>query len=332
MNIKNKKYPVTQPSLLVLLVLFSNSQFSYAKDLYTVGVSSSSTSDNIDLNTLQFSYINNQREHFWPYKKTKDSVIDFGIDLHNYNGQAEGTDFTGQHFEGIVGAQITDNAYIGLKLGQHNLDVPDTNSQQTRGTYDTYVHLGFKENITIKVNLADDYVYKYGLQPAGAREFLNAKMRTIDVNWKPIKTVRISFRRSKWILSDANTRYATNASILYGISPGWPWIWIGATYEKLEFDKVMPEYWTPNDFHAAGIIFESNFPIKENFTGGISASVTNSKEDNNSQGNGGSLNIGLDYNLTNTHTVRFNFSRIISQQKKSEWYENTFNISFNGSF
>ena len=330
----NNKNTITHNSsmytLLVLLLVYC--QTVHTKDLYTLGASSSSTSDNIDLDKIKFSYINNQREHFWPYLKSADSEYDWGVNLNYYDGQANGTEFTGQHIEGVFGFQFSEISYVGGSIGLHNMDVPDLNSQKDRGTYDIYAQLGLTSNFTLLFNIADNYVYQYGLQPAGTREFLNAEMRTAGFQWKPINTIRISGASSAWDLSDANTKKETKASILYGISPGWPWIWIGVSYEKLKYEMAKADYWTPENFRSVGLVFESSFPISENFTGALAATATNVKEDNNPKGNGNSLSVGLDYKLTKAHTLRLGFNRIVSQQEKSEWTEKTYSLSVNGSF
>lgn len=317
-------------TMLVLLIVYC--QTVHTKDLYTLGASSSSTSDNIDLDSVKFSYLNNQREHFWPYVKSADSEYDWGVNLHYYDGQANGTDFRGHHLEGVFGFQISEISYIGGSIGLHNLDVPDLDNQKERNTYNIFTNLGLTNNFSLLFSIADNYVYQYGLQPAATREFLNAEMRTAGFQWKPFNTIRISGASTTWDLSDSNTKRETKARILYGISPGWPWIWIGVSYEKLKYEIVKPDYWTPENFRSVGLVFESSFPISDNLTGAVAASTSNVKEDNNPKGNGNSINLGLDYKLTEAHTLRLGFDRIVSQQKKSTWSENTYKLSVNGSF
>lgn len=330
-NIKTITSATLTVSLTCLLFL-GYSKIAYTKDKYTLQATHSSTSDNIDLDILNISYISNLREHFWPYLKTGDSVFDWGIDFHRYDGQADGTEFLGYQLEGIFGIQVTDISYVGLKLGSHSLEVPSTNSRKNQETYDLYAQLGISKKFIVNLNFSDDYVYKFGLQPAGAREFLNAEIRTTGVTWRPFETLRISAQRSSWTLSDTNKKHENKASMLYGLSPGWPWIWAGVVYEKLEYTQSKPDYWTPTSFRSTGLAFESSFPISAGLTGAVAATVTSFKEDSNSNGNGGSLDIGLDYEIIQSYILRLGFSRIISQQGKSDWTENTYNISINRVF
>ncbi|MBE9525938.1 MAG: hypothetical protein IME94_03100 [Proteobacteria bacterium] len=315
-----------------MIILLVCCQISSAKDLYTVGGANSSSSDEIDLNTIQFSYISNRREQFWPYVESADSEWDWGINLYRYYGQATGTDFTGHHLEGVFGWHYSDKSYFRGTIGIHRLDVPSLDNQKDQKTYDLHAQFGITRNFYLLVNASEDYVYQLGLQPAAAREFLNAERWEAGFEWKPIESIRVSSTSSIWNLSDSNTRRENIARLLYGISPGWPWIWIGVSYEELEYDIVKSGYWTPASFRSVGLIFESSFPVSENLSGALSASLTNIKEDNNPEGNGGSITVGVDYKLTEIHTLRFEFNRILSSQQNSDWTENTYSLLLNGSF
>ena len=81
-----------------------------------------------------------------------------------------------------------------------------------------------------------------------------------------------------------------------------------------------------------GLEFESSIHITNDLSGSLSASLTRIKEDNNPIGKGGSILVGLDYKTTDIHTIRFEFSRILSSQQDSVWTENTYNLLLNGSF
>lgn len=324
--------PINLSVYVVFVVLLVYCQISMAKDLYTVGAANSSSSDDIDLKTIQFSYISNRREQFWPYEESADSEWDWGIDLYRYYGQGKGTGFTGHHLEGIFGWRYSTSSYFDGAIGIHRLDVPSFENQKDRITYDLHAQVGITRNFNLLLNVTEDYVYQHGFQPAGAREFLNAERWVAGFEWKPLTSIRISGTSSIWNLSDSNTRRENITRLLYGISPGWPWIWIGMSYEELMYDIVKPDYWTPENFRSVGLVFESSFPIIENLSGAFSASLTNTKEDNNPKGKGGSINVGLDYKLTRAHTLRFGYNRIRSSQESSGWTENTYNLSLNGFF
>ena len=58
----------------LITILLCLSQAASAENLYTLGVTSSSSSDDIDLNDVQLRYVNNRREYAWPYAESADSA------------------------------------------------------------------------------------------------------------------------------------------------------------------------------------------------------------------------------------------------------------------
>ena len=320
------------PACALLLISFLCCQPSYARDLQTVSKSHSSTSDDIDLTAIRFSYLSNQREYFWPYAELSDSEWDWGIDAHHYHGQTSGTDFNGQHLEGIIGWRYSESSYLNGRFGFHRLDVADQNDTRSRPTYDLNAHFGLADDFDLQINVTDDYVYALGMQPAGAREFLHADQWQMSFDYRVSDTVRMSGTASLWSLSDSNSRRQHSASLLYGISPVQPWIWAGVSYEYLRFFHAKPGYWTPYDYLSVNLVFESSFPIFENLSGALSASLSKIKEDQNPVGDGDSFNAGLDYALTENITLRVGISRITSVQSGSGWYEESYYLSLNGAF
>ncbi len=323
-------FRMTSYALLGILIFYC--KFIDAKDLYTDEVKTISTSDDIDLDIITFSYINNLRSHFWPYVEAADSDFDWGIVLHHYSGQASGTDFTATQLEGVLGWRYSDQSYFGLRAGGHYLEVPSQNDEKSRLTYEFDAQIGLFDNFNLQINAADDYVYQEGLQPAGAREFLNAQKRLAGFEWKPFERIRVTASSSMWELSDSNVRKQSKVGMFYGISPSWPWIWAGIAYEKLSYNEAKPDYWTPGIFHSRGIVFESSFPVTDKLAAAFSGSIYKIEENNFSEGDGDSVFAGLDYKLTDNHTLRFKMSRIHSRQAESDWSEDTYSLSLNGSF
>ena len=304
-----------------------------AKDLYTAGFERSTTSDGNDLNTYTLQYLSNRRDHFWPYVNDADSDFDWGLLLHRYSGQAAGgNDFTGLQYEGILGWRYSQSAYFSTHFGSHRLDVPNENNAIDRFTYQVDALFTVTPKIKLNLHAANDFVYQYGLQPGGSNQFLNAQQWQGFFEWTPIPTIRINFSDSSWSLSDENTQHEYQVNILYGISPEWPWIWVGLNYDHLGYDETKTGYWSPNDFYSYGLVLDSSFPIYGNLTGAISGSLSHINEDTNPEGDGNSVFVGLDYKLTKTQTLRLGASRIRSVQNNSDWTENLFRISLNGAF
>ena len=317
---------------VALMMLFVFGQTASAEDLYTLGAFSSSSSDDIDLNSVQFHYISNRREHFWPYEQSADTLWDWGFDIYRYIGESGGNDFTGHQFEGLFGWRFSDASYLGGTFGLHRLDVPDNSEQDDQWTYDLRAQFGVTNNFSVMLNAAEDYVYQLGLQPAGIREFLVAQTLEAGLTWNPVRVIRVTGLSSKWDLSDGNVRQEHQARLLYGISPGTPWVWLGVSYEELKYEEMKPDYWTPGRSRSIGLVFESHFVLLKDLAGSLSAGLSKIKEDDNPEGDGGYIFVGVDYNLTETHTLKFVYSRNRSIQQSSQWSENAYSLSLNGSF
>lgn len=316
---------------LVFLLLAACCHDAGARDLFTIDASRSSTSDHIDLNRIQYNYSSNRRGHDWPYEEAADSDWDWGIGLDSYSGKAVDTEFTGNRLQAMAGWRYARSGYIAVYGGAHQLDVPALDTQEIT-SYGVDAHLGITPAIKLGLTASDDYVYQEGLQPAGAREFLNAERWQANIEWGPVDTVRFAASGGAWNLSDANTRRESMVSLMYGISPEWPWVWLGARYENLKYDEARTDYWTPTRFRSLGIALESSFAISANLSGALSAGASRIREDDNPKGNGHYAVIGLDYKLTPRHVLRLGYHRIRSTQEGAAWLEQAYNLSVNGSF
>lgn len=329
-NVKKINRHITRCSILLLVV--TGIQTARAQDLYTLGVNKSRSSDDINLQTWYFRYISNRREQFWPYEESADSDWDLGLEAYRYSGDTSNINFTGRRLMWKLGHRYSRNIYLDGKFGTHRLDVPDAGGTKDRLTYALNANIGLSPSFHLMANTADDYVYTLGLQPAGVLEYLHARKRGAGFSWRPAQRIRVSGATSLWNLSDSNSRAAHQLRFLYGISPTWPWIWAGISYEKLRYEHAMPGYWSPENYMAYNLEFESSFPIVKNLVGSISGSLSHIKEDDNPTGNGDAVAAGVDYKLTDITTLRAQASYIHSVQSSSDWSETLYQLSINGSF
>jgi len=303
-----------------------------AKDLYTAGYSHSYTTDDITLNTSTLDYISNRREEFWPYQEDASSSVDWGIRVRRYDGAASGIDFTGLKAEGTLGWRYSPGTYFSADLGSHRLKVPSRSKDSERFTYKVAALMAVTSHVKLNLHAASDYVYQDFLQPAGVTQLLHGKQLRGRLEWQPAGKFRFNVGETAWRLSDDNRSRDYEANILYGISPDWPWIWVGLNYEHLAYDRTMPDYWSPTKFYSYGLVLDSSFPITDNLTGNLSGNLSRIKEEDFALGNGDFAYVGLDYKLTKNHTVRIGVSRRRSIQNNSTWEQKTAWISFNGSF
>ncbi|MEE9355118.1 MAG: hypothetical protein V3U75_05965 [Methylococcaceae bacterium] len=316
---------------ITVVACFFISGSCIAKDLYTLGTSSSRSTDDIDIKNIHLSYINNRREYFWPYEESDNRNIDWGFDYDRYYGKADNIKFVGNHLQGIIGKAISKSSYVSARIGLHSLNVPIQDSQDNRLSYEIFTDFGVSKKLNISLGIADDFIYQNGIQPAGVEEFLSAKKGRIALQWRPQDKLHISTKHSLWDMSDDNTRKQFNADMLYGLSTVKSWVWAGIAIEELQYENDREGYWSPKQFRSFGVVFESSVPVTDALSVGLSANWNRIKENNNPAGNGGSIYTGFDYKINSRYILRAGMSRIISSQGDSTWAENTYRFSINGA-
>jgi len=119
-------------------------------------------------------------------------------------------------------------------------------------------------------------------------------------------------------VSDGNNSFGFDAATMYGISPGWPWIWLGYGVSGLYFDENRIGYWSPKNFAAHGPRFDSSFPIYGDFSGILGANL-NFYEEDKTKGDGFLIAGGLQWGRYDGTNVRVLYTKIRSGQRQSPW-------------
>lgn len=119
-------------------------------------------------------------------------------------------------------------------------------------------------------------------------------------------------------ISDDNHGVSYDAAVMYGISPGWPWIWLGYGASGLYFEDAKVGYWSPEKFYTHGPRFDSSFPLYGEFSGIVGANLNFYKE-NETQGDGFLLSAGLQWGRYDGNNVRVLYTKIRSGQSQSPW-------------
>jgi len=79
---------------------------------------------------------------------------------------------------------------------------------------------------------------------------------------RPAKTVRAVYTQKIFYFNDANRRTDGDVSVMYGLSPDWPWIWVGAGYERLtDSNSNLGHYWAPRIFEDIGPRIDLAVPL-----------------------------------------------------------------------
>ena len=82
-----------------------------------------------------------------------------------------------------------------------------------------------------------------------------------NILYKPAKRWHLNYTHRSAYLNDSNTRSDDDASVMYGLSPDWPWIWIGAGYYRLTDSNTTNGYWAPRVFSSYGPRVDISVPL-----------------------------------------------------------------------
>ena len=312
--------------VLVIFTLFSFPALGEKKDLMSLSVDFNETSDNFDRRTAAFDYRSQRRELFWPWVEAATSRWDWGMKLAHVDGTVDVGDFSGQIVEGMIGGRPTPASYIEARLGRHRLNSDVSHGADSTLSYSLAASWKIVPSFSVYAQTADDFIYHHSLQSKAISDALTAETSVLRLQWRPRPDIRLGAGASRAEFSDSNVKRQYNFSALYGISPGWPWIWAGVAMETLSYDEEIDGYWSPSDFDAYGLQFESSFPINDRLSAVASATLNRNKENNQSWETGGHITIGTDYVISGKYHLRFNFNKL----RSPTWSENTFKLSLSG--
>lgn len=291
------------------------------RDLFSLGASSQHNSDDFDAVTYSLSYRNRRREWFWPWQEATSHGIDWGLDVDRSLGDLDHTDFRSVHVQGTLGTYLTSGVYLQAQVGQHDLqtDVGDRTTDSNRVT----AMLGLGRDFSFQLETARDFIYPEGAVPGGITEQLTARDSSASLRWRPHQRLRILAQGvyRQYDDDDENISQQANLNILYGISPSWPWVWAGVGAQGLRYDKQVSAYWSPEEFTAYGLRFDSSFPLGERLSGTAAANLDKLDEDG-SRGTGYFLQAGLQYRLYGELYARLSLTQSKSIQRTSTWSSN----------
>lgn len=131
-------------------------------------------------------------------------------------------------------------------------------------------------------------------------------------NWKS----SIAFGHSR--VSDANTGLFYDGSLMYGVSSGWPWIWLGYGFEGLNYKENRIGYWSPKNFFTHGPRLDSSFSLIGKFSGIFALNMNYYSEDGTS-GDGYLGAAGIQWGQYDGNNVRLMYTKIRSGQSQSPW-------------
>ncbi|HKZ74028.1 MAG TPA: hypothetical protein VJ011_08185 [Steroidobacteraceae bacterium] len=299
------------------------------RDLFQVGWLADETTDGFERREWLFTYRNHRRDMSWPWEESKAKDFDWGVDLRRNTGSSGDDGFEAHRFAGMLGKRFSPGLYAEVWLGNHRLDAPSRDASIT--TYEATVRLTAGDALDVRVQTGRDYLYREAFLPAGVTDLLAGRTHSVGLLWRPQPRLRAVGNVERRSLDDGNTGRRYAFSLLYGISPDWPWIWIGVGGEWLGYDEQRAGYWSPDDFRSVGVRLQAAFPLSERIEADASVNVDQLDESDIGTGDGQYLEAGLTYSLTPTLRLRLNAQRVNSLQAGDRWSETIYLLSLAGA-
>lgn len=300
------------------------------RDLFVLGFSSQRTTDDYDARTSSLSYRNHRREWLWPWQEAATDKLDWGLDIAHTAGKVSPTEFESSHAQGTLGAYLTQGTYFQAQLGRHNLRT-DLGDRSIMSRHLTAI-FGLNSNFNAQLETSRDFIYPDGAVTGGITEQLTALEHSASFRWRAHDRLRIQGQgryRDYDKFNDENTSRQTEFNILYGISPSWPWVWAGVGAQRLTYDRQVASYWSPDEFIAYGLRFDSSFPLGKRLSGTVGANIDKLEEDG-SEGDGYYLQAGLQYRVHGQMYARLDAIESKSIQRSSTWTSDTVRFQLSG--
>ncbi len=299
-----------------------------ALDLFQAGFMVDETDDDFARDEWFFTYRNHRRASAWPWQESDAQSLDWGLDVRYDNGELGDTRFEGRRIAGMLGKRFSSAVHAELWLGIHRLETDDAEDDVT--IYAAALQMTPGDTLDIRLETSRDFLYRDVFVPAGIDDLLAGRTHRLTATWRALPRVRavadVAFRS----LDDDNDGLHGAASLLYGISPAWPWIWLGIGAEWVSYDEQRPDYWSPDDFRSYGVRFQASFPIGPSFEASFAGNIDRIEENDAGHGEGQYFDAGLTYHLTPTLRLRLNSLRINSLQRGERWSQTTHFLSLAG--
>jgi hypothetical protein len=315
-------------SLIYFSQLFVSPAQAVEQALIDVLAEHQATVDGINLNSLHILYQNHRRDLFWPYPGEKNESVDLGARAVLNQGTNPTSDYYGYSGSVLLGRKFSQNSELDAEIGEASL-LNTRNDQRQNiliGQIEERQVVGKK--FDSDVILKRDFIYLDLMQPGAVSEFIAAISAYANLQYHLSESWRLLSRSSYRWLSDANRRVETDLAIMYGISTGVPWIWVGVGGDYLSFQTNRNVYWSPLQFYSFGPRVEVSTPLFGDFSLNVGANLNSQTELRFIPGTGYYAVASLDYGSRERVLVRLSYTRIQSYQGSNQWNDDGIALSF----
>jgi hypothetical protein len=225
--------------------------------------------------------------------------------------------------------KFSKNLSIELGVGDSTLDNKQTKEATHLTRYNLKAKIKLNKPLMLHLIHQRDFLFSHSIIEDAATNVLYGDTSFVGLYWRPHHKWRVEGKHHHLRLSDGNASNKLSGALLYGISPGWPWIWSGITAEKLAFNEERAGYYTPKKYKVINATIDGSFPINTQWNASFGASVNQSKEGNNPSGTGYSISAGANWTINKRIMLKVHGSLLESTQETSTWKQDNVNVSIN---
>ena len=297
------------------LLLLSFNSYADEPEHLMLSASTANTSDDLSLKTYGLEVRNNRRSLVYPYEDSADNAWDFGLKHYESSGSSESLHFIHSFSELFFGRKISPKFYVEAGAGVSKLE--SDNESKSFNSYKTkfeYSH----EQIYFKSRYAHEDTVLEMRYPRAINSFLKSHEFENIILWTPQK-YRFKYLIRKHWFSDNNVLTYQDLDLKYNLSRNGYWILAGLGFENYNNTEQSSGYWTPDKFSSFGPRFEVTGPFYKISYFHFALNLNRFSDENDDQGNGYYLNIGLQSAERNLNHFKIGYERVKSNQGSDYW-------------
>ncbi len=289
-------------------------------------------SDSNDLSVQQHAFSYRQGVDIFHYKHEQQKQGDNLWGLHVRRSivrQSNAADYRGSDIKASFARKFNDKLSVAGSIGRSELSNGVQQAKKAITLYGLKARVKLTDEVEVQAHHSRDLLFNEALVEDDNGRLIDGKTSDIALFWRPHKKIRVQGATNYRSLSDDNSAKRTSAALLYGISPGWPWIWAGVSAEMLSYEQNKNSYWTPEKYTSYGVLVDSSFPVNDTLSLSMGANVNRNKEDDNPAGTGYSISAGADWTVRENVDIKMKGSLLESTQETSTWNQDQLSLSVN---
>lgn len=252
------------------------------------------------------------------------------LEAHDYDVSGETGKDThhGADIVGTITKEFNDYITTELSVGAVYMENQRTRSYSQRGKYKGKVTLKPNNKVSLSLEHGEDLLFKEAIIEDDNNKLVSGKTTRIAGSWRAAERIIAEGSSQYRELSDGNRSKQHRGALLYGISTGTPWVWVGVEAQSLSYDETKSNYWSPQDYEAYALIASGNFKVNDKLSVNVNGSVNRTKEDGFDWASGRSVTVGADYALSKNIHIKPYASYLESNRENVGWDGSRVGVSF----